>query len=72
MADKLQCVNCNDPLSLSIAYDGCDWDSVAGEGSGFDCCIALYCTSCGRVYTIGRVKDFSDFSEDIEKYRPYK
>lgn len=72
MADKLKCTDCKEPLSFFIGYDGCDYDSVAGEGSGFNCCIFLRCTNCGKVYTLGRVKDFSEFSESVEKYRPYE
>jgi hypothetical protein len=31
---KLQCVDCGGDLILDVSFDGCDWDSIKGEGSG--------------------------------------
>ena len=68
--DKLKCPRCGGNLELSTSFDGCDWDSVKGEGSGFDYEIALV-SDCGRVYPIGRLKDEFAFCENIESRRPY-
>ena len=63
----LKCVQCgNDDLYLSVGYDGMDYHSEAGEGSGFSCEVTLECPHCGRVYIIGRVKRSSDFAIDID------
>lgn len=68
---KLKCTRCGKDLELSAGFDGCDWESVAGEKSGFKYTIALVCNDCGRVYPIGRLKNYQDFCENIEKLRPY-
>ena len=71
--DKLKCTKCGADLELSVGFDGADWDSVKGEGSGFDYSIKLSCIGkCGRIYNIGRVKNAMDFCENIEKLRPYE
>lgn len=65
MLKKLECVFCRSPLRLSIGYTGCDWHTVAGEGSGYGYDVSLFCTNdeCGVIYTIGHIKKESDFVE---------
>ncbi|MDR0295507.1 MAG: hypothetical protein LBH91_04860 [Prevotellaceae bacterium] len=67
---KLQCVDCGGDLEVEVAFDGCDWDSIKGEGSGYVYVIELYC-ECGRLYPIGRIKNELAFCENIERRRPY-
>lgn len=69
--NKLKCSNCGSILELSKSYDGCDWNSVKGEGSGYDYSIDLFCPNCGRGYPIVRIKNENDAVEYIEKMRPY-
>lgn len=70
---KLKCPECDSILHLSLAFDGCDWNSIKGEGSNFDHEISLRCPKdgCGYIYSIGRIKNDYDFVENLEKYRPY-
>jgi len=68
---KLKCTDCGGNLELHVAFDGCDWDSVKGAGSGFKFEIILSCVNCPRIYPIGRLKNEFDFSENIEVIRPY-
>ena len=68
---KLKCPACGGNLKLTIGYDGCDWDSVKGEGSGFGYEITLDCFDCPRLYAIGRLKNEFHFSENIQTRRPY-
>ena len=68
---KLKCPDCNAVLNLSVGFDGCDWDSVKGEGSGFNYEITLECPECGRLYPVGRLKREADFCENTEARRPY-
>jgi len=70
--NMLKCTDCGHDLKLSVAYDGCDWNSEKGEGSGFDYEIYFTCVSCGSVYPIGRLQHGYDFCENIETNRPYK
>lgn len=68
------CPDCGKELEVSIGYDGCDWLSEAGEGSGFKTCVSLRCTGCPRIFSAARVRDFSDVSriasvEQINKRR---
>ncbi len=58
----LRCPACGSELEVSISYNGCDWDSEAGEGSGFNYTIYLSCTHCARTYPIGHIKRENDFS----------
>ena len=67
---KLKCANCGENLELDVSFDGCDWDSVKGKGSGYDYEIQLYC-ECGRVYPIGRINNEFAFCENVESRRPY-
>jgi len=61
--DKLKCPSCNSSLKLTVGFTGCDWDTAKGEGSGYGWPISLNCYNCGRIYTIGHVKDYFNFSE---------
>jgi hypothetical protein len=74
MKHKLKCTACGAELELSIAYTGCDWDSKAGKGSGYNYQITLDCPTegCGIVYPLGHIKNERDFSEVIEKYKVVK
>lgn len=61
----LKCSECGSDLKLNIGYTGADWDTVAGDGSGYGWAIHLDCTndSCALIYPIGHVKNFSDFTK---------
>jgi len=59
----LKCPKCNSILKLDIAYSGCDWDTQAGQGSGYGWEVSLHCQSCGRLFTIGHIKDYNNFEE---------
>ena len=63
---KLKCV-CGGNLELRHEFDGCDWNSKHGKGSGFDYPISFVCQKCGSVFEIGRTKKFSDFDECKKK-----
>lgn len=61
----LKCGACGRELTkVYISFTGCDWNTKAGEGSGFDCEIKLDC-DCGRVYHIGNVRREEDFTPSI-------
>ena len=40
---KLKCPGCGHILTIDFGYDGCDWDSEAGEGSGYGYEVGLVC-----------------------------
>ena len=50
---------CAGDLRLSNNLVGGDWNSEAGEGSGFNVAVLLECDryGCGRIYTIGYLKN---------------
>lgn len=55
---NLKCSACGSyAIKLSVYYDGADWNSEKGEGSGFKYGIDLYCDDCGRAYPVCRLKD---------------
>ncbi|MCH5297404.1 MAG: hypothetical protein J1E85_07025 [Ruminococcus sp.] len=60
---NFRCSCGSENITCSIEYDGCDWKSEEGKGSGFDYEISLACKNCGRVYPIGRLKSEHDFSQ---------
>lgn len=62
--NNLQCPECNATLKLTIGYTGMDWESKAGEGSGFGHEMSLNCTNdrCTRVFTLGYLRNEYDFS----------
>lgn len=68
----LVCAACGAALELEVWYDGCDWHSKAGEGSGFNYSVTLSCTSCPRIYPVGRVKQLKDFCEDTDNAGTYQ
>lgn len=68
----LVCPACGAELEVQVWFDGCDWDSEAGEGSGFDYPIHLECTACPRIYPIGRLKREEDFSKEKEANCTYQ
>jgi len=57
------CENCKSELKLSIGFTGCYWNCEA-EDPRYDYEVRLEC-DCGRVYTLGMIKNEKDFS-------PYK
>lgn len=59
----LKCPECNSVLKLDIAYSGCDWNTKQGKGSGYGWEISLQCDYCGRLFTLGHMKNSYDFSE---------
>lgn len=66
------CPACGAELKLQIWYDGCDWNSAAGEGSRFDYSVNLECTCCPRTYPIGRVRREQDFCENADGTGVYR
>ena len=70
---KIKCPNCGSELYLQLGYDGCDWDTVAGDGSGYDFPLSLCChnNQCACIFTLGRLRNEFAFSESIEEYRSY-
>lgn len=68
---KLKCPHCNEVLTISFGYDGCDWNSEEGEGSGFGHEVGLVCNSCGSYYPIVRTKGINDAVCVKEDNRPY-
>jgi hypothetical protein len=70
----LKCPACGSDLTLSIGYTGCDWETRAGENSGYKWMVSLDCTNdnCGRIYPIGYIKNEIDFTEMIDKCKCVK
>jgi hypothetical protein len=68
----LKCPSCDSPLKLRIGYTGADWETEAGEGSGYNYPIMLTCNNdkCARVYTLGHLKGYGVFSQ-IKENKPY-
>lgn len=59
------CGRCGEELTYDVAFDGCDENSEAGSGSGFDWSVKLYCDKCGRIYPICRARKLEDVSRDV-------
>lgn len=60
---NIKCEGCGSyNITMNVGYDGADWLSEAGEGSGFKCEVALVCEDCGRGYPVCRVKNFNAVS----------
>lgn len=57
-----KCEVCGSRLEMSVGYTGADWNSKAGEGSGFGWEVALICPDCGRMYTVCYCKNERDIS----------
>ncbi|MFR1687967.1 MAG: hypothetical protein ACLSVX_12395 [Massilimicrobiota timonensis] len=68
---KLKCNGCGNVLEITFGYDGCDWHSEAGEGSGYGYEVGLVCNHCGNYYPIVRTKGINDAICVEEKIRPY-
>ena len=62
--NKPKCPACGSDLELEIGFTGCDWNCEAGENSGYDYQVSLNCPKhgCGRVFTLGMIKNDNDFS----------
>ena len=55
---NLKCSSCGSKnMKMHVGYDGCDWLSKAGEGSGYDFGIDMVCEDCGRCYPICRLNN---------------
>ena len=55
---NIKCVACgSEDMRLHVGFDGADWNSAKGEGSGFDYCIDLVCEDCGRCYPVCRTNN---------------
>ena len=64
---NIRCEGCGSyNLECRVCWDGCDEESEAGEGSGFDCLVTLDCNDCSRVYPIIRLN--SDYHVGKECY----
>ena len=48
---------CGSPLYVSIGYTGADWDTIAGDGSGYGYEVSLRCNKCNRSYAICNLKE---------------
>lgn len=60
------CDECHEArLELSVGWTGADWNSEAGEGSGFGWEVSLVCPRCGRCYVVCHTKDVHDISPHI-------
>lgn len=72
MSNILKCVACDSELSLKVAFSGADWDTEAGEGSGYEYPISLECTNdhCARVYRLGHLNNAYAFSP-MKNHKPY-
>jgi hypothetical protein len=65
----LNCPACTQPLELCISYDGADWNTEAGKGTGYEYPMSLACSNseCGNVYILGRLKSLNAFSKSVNK-----
>lgn len=55
---NLKCEGCSSyNLKVTVGYDGADYESVDGEGSGFDWLVMIECNDCARCYPIIRLND---------------
>lgn len=68
---KLKCSECGHILTIDFGYDGRDWDSVEGKGSGYGYEVGLVCKHCGSYYPIVRTKGINDAVCVKEEIRPY-
>jgi len=74
MAKKmLKCPYCDSVLELRIGFSGCDWDTVKGEGSGYDNPISLSCTneSCATIFPLVHAKEMHYVSVVKEEFRHF-
>ena len=59
--------DCGTVLEMNIGYTGADWDSKAGDGSGYGWEVELVCPSCGRCYVVGYLKHEYDISPPVKQ-----
>lgn len=57
------CPDCHSELKVGYGFTGAAWDSEAGDGSGFGWEISLDCTGCDRIFPLGFVREYGDFSQ---------
>lgn len=71
---RLKCTACGSELRLEVAFTGCDWETEAGKGSGYNWPISLKCPNpdCAIIYTIGHVKNYGDFVGMADEYKCVK
>lgn len=62
---KMPLCECGQPLGVSLGYTGADWDSEAGERSGYGWELSLVCTKCSRFYPLAFAKDEQSISWHI-------
>lgn len=68
---KLKCPACGHVLTIDFGYDGCDWNSESGEGSGYGHEVGLVCNKCGSFYPIVRYRNFGDVECVKDELKPY-
>lgn len=74
MAKKnLKCPYCNSDLSLEMGYSGADWETIAGEGSGYGYVLSLECmnNTCASVFDLVHAKNSDSVSVVLPKYRHF-
>lgn len=59
---------CGTPLYLSIGYSGADWETTAGDDSGYGYEVSLICKSCNKIYNICNIKE-NDLTTRPDTYR---
>lgn len=60
---NIKCEGCGSyNITMHVGYDGADYLSEAGDGSGFKWEVKLVCEDCGRIYPVCRVKNFNAVS----------
>lgn len=74
MEKMLRCSYCNAILKLQIGYTGCEWETVAGEGSGYGHEISLQCTNdgCATCFPLVHAKESHDVSVVKEERRHFR
>lgn len=68
---KLKCCECNTILEPYVSYDGCDWQSEAGDRSGYGWEVSLKCPCCGSLFPIARMREMNDISLIKKQEAPY-
>lgn len=70
----LKCPYCDSELQLSIGFTGADWDTVAGDRSGYGWPISLDCTNdgCAKIFPLVHAKEMHSVSVVKEEYRNFK
>lgn len=70
----LKCPVCQSELELYIGFTGADWDTVAGDRSGFGYPISLKCPNadCARIFPLVHVKNPNHVSVVKDELRHFK